>query len=161
MQSELSNATWRSYLTLARVDRCSEARLDHTWHSSGSGPERTYRSARLRILLGRLSVVMIASSNIIINEWLDREFDAHHPTKSKRASVRHDLDPRLISIEYAVLAGLGPRAWLSDTLLCDHAAVPAFGLLYNVEPFRLKDRTYVDVISDVSTIQYAWSSAGR
>ncbi|HWE99926.1 MAG TPA: UbiA family prenyltransferase [Caulobacteraceae bacterium] len=38
---------------------------------------------------GILVVVAIASANYVINEWLDREFDAHHPTKSARAAVRN------------------------------------------------------------------------
>ena len=36
---------------------------------------------------GAIVAVLIASANYVINEWLDREFDALHPKKSKRTAV--------------------------------------------------------------------------
>src|SRR3546814_17003041 len=40
--------------------------------------------AATSIIVGFGSAVAIASANYVINEWLDREFDAFHPQKSAR-----------------------------------------------------------------------------
>lgn len=44
-----------------------------------------------RIIAGFLSTCLIASSNYVINEWLDAEFDKFHPTKKYRSVVQEDV----------------------------------------------------------------------
>jgi 4-hydroxybenzoate polyprenyltransferase len=39
-------------------------------------------------VLGFVAPVCIASANFVINEFLDRDFDEHHPTKSSRSAVQ-------------------------------------------------------------------------
>ena len=39
------------------------------------------------LLLGVVSTCLIASANYTINEWLDAEFDRHHPVKRFRPSA--------------------------------------------------------------------------
>jgi 4-hydroxybenzoate polyprenyltransferase len=104
----------------------------------------------ISILLGFASAVLIASANYVINEWLDREFDAYHPLKSQRVAVRRALSPHLVYLEYACLAAGG-------LLLASQLGAPFFvtsvifllsGVAYNVQPMRTKDRTYFDVISE-------------
>ena len=43
------------------------------------------------LIIGFASAVFIASANYVINEWLDREFDALHPEKSERAAVQKEM----------------------------------------------------------------------
>lgn len=106
--------------------------------------------AWLSIILGFGAVICIASANYVINEWLDRDFDRHHPTKSMRAAVQRDLKPRLVAVEWAVFVALGLAfaACCSMTMLCLAAIFAAQGIVYNVPPLRSKDRAYIDVISE-------------
>jgi 4-hydroxybenzoate polyprenyltransferase len=41
----------------------------------------------LREGLGFITAICIASANYAINEWLDRDFDKFHPTKSRRGLI--------------------------------------------------------------------------
>ncbi len=104
----------------------------------------------MTVVLGLLAAISIASANYAINEWLDRGFDRHHPTKSQRTAVRRELRGDFVWFEWLVLAGVG--------LSCSYMAnIPMFlacsvfalqGLVYNVPPVRLKDKPYLDVISE-------------
>jgi 4-hydroxybenzoate polyprenyltransferase len=102
------------------------------------------------LLLGGLTALLIASANYTINEWLDREFDRHHPTKSARTAVNVELDGRLVALQWAVLVAAGLLcAWLaSGTMFWIALGFAAQGIVYNVRPFRSKDRAFLDVISE-------------
>lgn len=41
----------------------------------------------LKIVLGLISICLVASANYVINEYLDAGFDKYHPLKNKRSSV--------------------------------------------------------------------------
>lgn len=43
------------------------------------------------LIAGFLATCLIASANYVINEYLDAEFDRHHPTKKFRAAVKYRL----------------------------------------------------------------------
>ena len=60
-----------------------------------------------KIIFGFISTCLIASSNYIINEWLDAEFDKFHPTKKYRSVVENDLRPAIVYILYFGLAIIG------------------------------------------------------
>ncbi len=55
----------------------------------------------------------IASANYVINEYLDREFDKYHPTKSRRRAVERQLRGSFVKLEWAafMLLGLGAHGW--------------------------------------------------
>jgi len=102
------------------------------------------------LVLAVVSTCLIASANYVINEWLDAEFDKHHPTKKNRPSVVKSLNRFIVYGEYLTLAGCGlslallintPFFWVALWLL-------VMGLLYNVRPFRTKERAYLDVLSE-------------
>lgn len=102
------------------------------------------------IPLGILSTCLIASANYVINEWLDREFDKHHPVKKQRPSVSAGLKPVAVYTEYALLValGLGIGSRISNQFVALLVILLLMGLLYNVNPIRLKDRAYLDVLSE-------------
>jgi len=104
----------------------------------------------LAIPVGIFSTCLIASANYVINEWLDREFDRHHPAKKLRPSVAGHLSATTVYLEYALLmaAGLALAAWISIQFLVLSAVLLLMGVLYNVQPFRSKDRVYLDVLSE-------------
>jgi len=69
-----------------------------------------------KIFIGIISICLIASANYVINEWLDAEFDKHHPVKKLRPSVVKSLNPRIVYFEYAAfaIAGLSIALYLSS-----------------------------------------------
>ncbi|MFD3000918.1 UbiA family prenyltransferase [Pontibacter toksunensis] len=103
-----------------------------------------------RILVGVFSTCLIASANYVINEYLDAEFDKFHPLKNKRTSVVRVVNPVLVYSEYVLLAaiGLSLAYVISTQFLIIAAFLLVMGVIYNVEPFRSKDRVYLDVLSE-------------
>ena len=61
----------------------------------------------LGVVLGFACAVCIASANYVINEWLDRDFDKFHPTKSQRAAVQKNLRGGYVVLEWAILVVAG------------------------------------------------------
>jgi 4-hydroxybenzoate polyprenyltransferase len=104
----------------------------------------------LPIVIGFASAAAISSANYVLNEWLDRAFDAHHPTKSKRTAVTKALDSRIVYAEYALLVviGLLAASLVSTPFMVTAAAFAIAGIVYNVRPMRTKDRAYLDVLSE-------------
>ncbi len=104
----------------------------------------------LPLIVGLASAAAVASSNYVLNEWLDKQRDAFHPTKSQRPAVAKDLSPVVVKLFYLTLVaiGLGLAASLSTLYLVTIGAFLASAVLYNVPPLRTKDRVYVDVLSE-------------
>lgn len=102
------------------------------------------------IIAGIFATCMIASANYVINEWLDMDFDKYHPIKKNRSSLKAELKPGIIYAEYTVLAvtGLLISYFISVEFLFTELLFLVMGFLYNVPPFRTKDKTYLDVLSE-------------
>lgn len=104
----------------------------------------------LNCILGFIAAIAIASANYVINEYLDRDFDKHHPVKSQRSAVQYDLNGKIILCEWMFLVIIGFIAALlsSVTMLVIAVIFAAQGIVYNVPPLRTKDKAYLDVISE-------------
>ncbi len=102
------------------------------------------------ILIGILATCLVASANYVINEWLDLEFDKFHPVKKNRPAVKANLKPAIIYFEYCCLAacGLLLSSLISVKFLLTEVFFLFMGFLYNVQPFRTKDKVYLDVLSE-------------
>jgi len=103
-----------------------------------------------KIVTGIISICLVASANYVINEYLDAGFDQFHPLKKKRSSVVTTINPVIVYLEYAVLAIIGLiLAYAVSLKFLSTAAVLLFmGVIYNVKPFRSKDRVFLDVLSE-------------
>ncbi|MEM7281013.1 MAG: UbiA family prenyltransferase [Pseudomonadota bacterium] len=101
-------------------------------------------------VLALLATGFIASANYTINEWLDAESDAKHPLKKNRPGACGRLKTHWVLLQYGSFAALG----LSISLLLTRpfmvvaASLLVMGLLYNVRPFRTKDKAILDVVSE-------------
>jgi len=102
------------------------------------------------VLLGLTSLCLLASANYTINEYLDAEFDRFHPVKKLRAGALGQLEPKWVMLQYAGLATAGSA--LAYIVGVNFALIGAIlllmGIVYNVRPFRTKDRAYLDVLSE-------------
>jgi decaprenyl-phosphate phosphoribosyltransferase len=96
------------------------------------------------------SLCLASSANYTINEWLDRSFDKFHPEKSQRPAVAKQLSAKIVWGQYFALVSLSLVTALAVTfvVLSLIIALLLMGLLYNVPPVRLKDRFYLDVLSE-------------
>lgn len=97
-----------------------------------------------------LSICLIASANYLINEYLDAPYDRFHPVKKNRVSVKKKVNfVKVISL-YLFLILLSFTISIKSELnfLVFLTLFLFLGILYNVKPFRLKDRSYLDILSE-------------
>lgn len=141
------------------LDYIRIARIDHWFKNVFMLPgvalailltDATLTEAIWPTIIGILSVCFIASANYVINEWLDAEFDQHHPVKKNRPSVGNKLKARYVYLEYFVFASMGISLGLLLTreFMVFLLMLLFMGIIYNVKPFRSKDKAYLDVLSE-------------
>jgi 4-hydroxybenzoate polyprenyltransferase len=158
MMSVDSTSEYRAHSRGALKDYVAIARLDHSVKHifiapgivialllRGPGGFRP-----INVLLGLAAAICIASANYVINEYLDRDFDRFHPTKSSRAAVQKHLAGPIVAAEWMALAAIGVAcAGLGGRAMLFAAGLFALqGVAYNVKPLRTKDKAYLDVISE-------------
>lgn len=96
------------------------------------------------------ALCLISSASYVLNEWLDAPFDRFHPVKNKRYFAVDSIKSSVAYTEHAAFAVAG----FSLVAVTLPRLIPLFllfyisGVVYNVRPFRLKDRVYVDVLAE-------------
>lgn len=102
--------------------------------------------------LSLIPVCLIASAYYILNEILDAPFDAIHPLKKLRGIPAGKVK---VPILWGIMAGLLVAgfglAWVlfpNRFYILTLAVLMGFALLYNIPPIRLKDKAFLDVISE-------------
>lgn len=104
----------------------------------------------LHIMIGLLAAGFVASSNYVINELLDAPYDALHPVKKFRPIPSGGINTSLVYIEWIGLAliGLLLAASLGMQFFLVAFWLWVMGCLYNIPPFRSKDKPFIDVLSE-------------
>lgn len=104
----------------------------------------------LPLTIGIFSTCLVSSANYTINEWLDRAFDRYHPKKRSRPSVSGRVSAKGVYILYVILfiSGLGISLAVNTWFALAAMLLLFMGIVYNVRPFRTKDRVYLDVVSE-------------
>jgi 4-hydroxybenzoate polyprenyltransferase len=102
-------------------------------------------------VLSLVPACLVASANYILNEILDAPFDRNHPTKKYRAVASGLVSIPLLyglMVTLVVIAiALGLRFFnISYTLSLFLLLIS--GIIYNVEPLRMKDKAFFDVIAE-------------
>lgn len=150
---ELPNAgSWRDYVAIARPDHW----FKNVFMLAGVLLACFYYGHvpvlhdYLRIVLGLFSTCLIASSNYVINEFLDAPYDRAHPTKRHRPVPSGKIRPVLAILEWLVLGLVGLLlAWqINNPFFWSGFLLWIMGLVYNVPPIRSKDLSHLDVLSE-------------
>src|SRR5271165_3972928 len=106
------------------------------------------RAFAMRLLLGIVSITLIACSNYVINEVLDAPFDRLHPTKKNRPAALGLVHVPTAYMQWLAMmaTGLLISAHISTGFFLANAALWVMGCIYNIPPVRAKDLPYVDVL---------------
>jgi decaprenyl-phosphate phosphoribosyltransferase len=104
----------------------------------------------LRILVGMISICLVASSNYVINEVLDAPSDRSHPIKRNRPVPSGLVNVPLAYVEWIALmvVGVSLGLWVSRAFAITVSILWVMGCIYNISPIRSKDVPYIDVLSE-------------
>jgi 4-hydroxybenzoate polyprenyltransferase len=104
----------------------------------------------LNIALAISATCLLASANYTINEWLDAKTDFHHAMKKNRPSVLGTVHAPGVYFQWFALtaSGFAIAARINGPFLYTAIFFVLMGVLYNVPPIRMKDRQYLDVVSE-------------
>lgn len=146
------NNSLRTYVQIARFDHWFKNvfMLPGVVVAFYANQDLVSLEACINIVIGVLAAGFVASSNYVINELLDAPFDALHPVKKLRPIPSGGINKSLVYLEWLGLALLGlSLAWhLGSYFFCSALALWVMGCIYNIPPFRSKDKPYVDVLSE-------------
>jgi decaprenyl-phosphate phosphoribosyltransferase len=104
----------------------------------------------LRVVLGLLAVLAVASSNYVLNELLDAPFDRLHPSKFTRPAALGIISFPLAYLQWLVCGFVGflLARQVSNALFLSVLSRWVMGCVYNIPPVRMKDIPYLDVLSE-------------
>lgn len=102
------------------------------------------------LFVALLATSLICSSNYVINELTDAKTDFYHPDKKKRPLVSKQLSTSTAIIVLLFLSFFGFlfAIKINNNLFYTLLILQVMGFIYNVKPFRFKDYSYVDVITE-------------
>ena len=102
------------------------------------------------IAFGGMATCLVCSSNYTINEWMDASTDRIHPEKKLRPAAAGRIQPFWAYTQWILLGATGLiLAWfIGVPFFLTELSIFIMAILYNTWPFRLKDRPYIDVLSE-------------
>lgn len=142
----------RAYLALMRVDHWFKNAfmllgvvLAFFYRPGLFGPE-SFGALALAILW----TCLVASSNYVLNEFLDAPSDRQHPIKCQRPAARGDVEGWAALLLWGALGliGVGGGFAVNGPFGAAALLLWVMGCLYNLPPIRTKELPYIDVLSE-------------
>lgn len=150
--SKARRTTLRGHLKIARADHWIKNVFVLPGIAVAISIDRSTLTRGLiwQIVIGLISVCLVASSNYVLNEILDAKFDREHPGKHDRPVPSGEVSIPLAYVEWILLmvAGIGIGLTISTRFAIDMGILWAMGCVYNIPPVRSKDLPYIDVLSE-------------
>jgi len=114
------------------------------------GPQLMSRETLTRLTAALLTTCIVASSNYVLNEFLDGPTDRLHPTKSERPAARGDVVGWITLILWGVLGFVGIEMGfrINSSFGAAAFALWVMGCVYNIPPVRSKELPYIDVLTE-------------
>jgi 4-hydroxybenzoate polyprenyltransferase len=144
--------TFRGHVAIARVDHWFKNVfvLPGILGAIGIDPAHVPSNLLFRVVVGLVSVCLVASSNYVVNEVLDARSDRSHPLKFSRPVPSGLVSVPLAYIQWIVLmlAGVALGTLVSRPFAVTVGVLWLMGCVYNIPPVRSKDLPYIDVLSE-------------
>ena len=104
----------------------------------------------LLLLAALVATCLVASSNYVINEYLDAPLDRLHPKKKFRPAARGAVQTYWVMFEWGLLGviGIGLAFALNAPFGASAFLLWIMGCIYNIPPVRSKELPYLDVLSE-------------
>lgn len=103
-----------------------------------------------KVALALLATCLVASSNYVLNEWLDGATDRFHPEKKHRPVPSGKIRSGLAILEWLLVGAAGAlvASFVSLSFFVAALMLWIMGIVYNVPPLRTKELPYLDVLSE-------------
>jgi len=101
----------------------------------------------LKVLLAFGLTWAVSTANYIINEITDAPYDAFHPGKRHRPLVQKEISWKMLMLLWLILVFLSSLLaflFFRPDFMLALASLLIAGVLYNVNPVRIKDIPYLD-----------------
>ena len=140
------------YLQILRVDHWFKNAfmalgvvLAFFWRPELLGPR-----ALLNLVSAFFCTCVVASSNYVLNEFLDAPTDRQHPIKRNRPAARGDVTGWAALLLWGALGLLGIEWGFAINVPFGGAAFGLWvmGCIYNIPPLRSKEVAFVDVLTE-------------
>lgn len=155
MQSSVSASrpfSLRPYLQIARVDHWfkNAFMLLGVLLAFFYQPELFRLEAAFRLVAAFFVTCLIASSNYVLNEFLDAPHDRLHPTKRFRPAAKGEVVGWIALLQWGCLgfAGIVAAFRINPAFGTAGLALWVMGCAYNIPPLRTKEVPYLDVLSE-------------
>ena len=144
--------TLRGHIEIARIDHWFKNVFVLPGLIAAIGVDAAQATAGLwtRIIVGMISICLVASSNYVINEVLDAPSDRSHPVKRHRPTPAGRVSVPLAYVQWIALmiVGVGLGLLVSQAFAITVFILWVMGCIYNIPPIRSKDVPYIDVLSE-------------
>jgi decaprenyl-phosphate phosphoribosyltransferase len=104
------------------------------------------------VAVGLVALCVVSSSNYVLNELLDAQYDRFHPTKHRRPAAAGHVSVPVAYVQWIALAvvGIGLGALVSLPFVAVLGVLWILGTAYNTPPVRTKDVPLLDVLSEAA-----------
>ena len=148
----VARPTLRGHLQIARIDHWFKNVFVLPGIIAAIGVDAANATGGIwtRIVLGMVSICLVASSNYVINEVLDAPSDLSHPVKRHRPTPSGQVSVPLAYVQWIalMLIGVGIGRFVSTPFAITVFVLWVMGCIYNIPPVRSKDLPYLDVLSE-------------